>query len=123
MKVDGIGPRPDVEALLSQMRTLKVAAHAQVAPLQDTNGGAVGALSSTSTGAVRFTDHLKHALDSVSRIQSEAGVLANEFSRGVHNDLVSVMVASQKANVAFQAVTQVRNRLVSAYEEIMRMPI
>ena len=48
---------------------------------------------------------------------------ANAFSRGEHTDLVRVMVAAQKSNVAFQALTQVRNRVVSAYQDIMNMPI
>ena len=38
-------------------------------------------------------------------------------------DLAQVMVASQKSSVAFQAMTQVRNKLITAYEDIMKMPI
>jgi flagellar hook-basal body complex protein FliE len=38
-------------------------------------------------------------------------------------DLPQVMIAAEKASVSFQAMTQVRNRLVSAYEDIMKMPI
>jgi len=38
-------------------------------------------------------------------------------------DIPEVMIASQKASVAFQAMTQVRNKLITAYEEIMKMPI
>jgi flagellar hook-basal body complex protein FliE len=46
------------------------------------------------------------------------------FERGVPGvELSTVMIESQKASVAFRAATEVRNRLVSAYQEIMNMPI
>ena len=50
--------------------------------------------------------------------------MADKFERGAPDiDVGQVMVAIQKANVSFQAVTQVRNKLVGAFDEIMRMPV
>jgi flagellar hook-basal body complex protein FliE len=54
----------------------------------------------------------------------QAGQLAESFSAGDPGvDLAQVMVALQKASVSFQAMTQVRNKLVDAYRDIMSMPV
>ncbi len=71
-----------------------------------------------------FSNLLKNSIDSVSNIQKNAGELATRFEMGDKDvDIAEVMVNLQKANVSFQAMTQVRNRLVSAYQEIMNMQI
>ncbi|MFT5418059.1 MAG: flagellar hook-basal body complex protein FliE, partial [Gammaproteobacteria bacterium] len=64
------------------------------------------------------------ALDQVNETQQTAGRLAQAFERGDKEvDVAQVMVALQKADVSFQAINQVRNRLVTAYQDIMNMPI
>jgi flagellar hook-basal body complex protein FliE len=71
-----------------------------------------------------FSALLKQAVDDVNRLQQEAKALAESFERGDPNvGVPEVMVSLQKANVAFQAVTQVRNRLIRAYQDVMNMPI
>ena len=56
--------------------------------------------------------------------QQSAAALAEAFERGAEDvTLAEVMIAMQKASLSFQAMTEVRNRLVSAYQEIMNMPI
>lgn len=71
-----------------------------------------------------FGQALKAALDQVNARQQEAARLALSFERGEPGtELYQVMVASQKANIALQAAIQVRNRLVSAYQDVMNMQI
>ena len=71
-----------------------------------------------------FSSLLKKSIDAVNATQKEAGSLSKAFVAGDQNvDLAKVMVALQKANVSFQAMTQVRNKLVDAYREVMRMPV
>ena len=71
-----------------------------------------------------FGELFKGAVDKVNSAQNEAKVLATGFERGDAGvDLHQVMISMQKASVSFQAMTQVRNRMVSAYEDIMKMPI
>jgi flagellar hook-basal body complex protein FliE len=70
-----------------------------------------------------FGAHLESAIRNVSALQADSSRMTEGLARGQHNDLVATMVASQKSSVAFQAATQVRNRLVTAYESIMNMPI
>jgi len=71
-----------------------------------------------------FSDLLKNAVDSVNANQQESNKLATAFQNpdsGVQ--LSEVMMASQKANVSFQAMVEIRNKLVSAYQEIMNMQV
>jgi flagellar hook-basal body complex protein FliE len=70
-----------------------------------------------------FQDVLKSAVRGVNTMQTDASALAMRFEQGEDVDLAEVMIANQKANIAFQGVLQVRNRLVQAYQDIMNMPI
>ena len=77
-----------------------------------------------ATGPADFAAALKGALDQVNDTQQKAFSLARDFetgkaSTGVHE----VMLSLQKANIAFQGTVQVRNKLVSAYQDIMNMQI
>lgn len=102
----------DVNQLLSQMRAMAAQAQGESAvQTSDTKQGDFGAL-------------LKQSIDKVNELQQEATHLSKAFELGNSNvDLAQVMVAIQKANVSFQAMTQVRNRLVSAYQDIMNMQV
>lgn len=71
-----------------------------------------------------FSALLKGAIDHVNDIQNKADKLENAFETGDPNvNLIEVMVALQRANVSFQAMTEVRNKLVSAYQDIMSMQV
>jgi len=101
----------DVGAVLAQMRALAAQAEGRAGEPRAADGPDFGEL-------------LRRSIDSVSEAQKEAGRLAAAFEAGDPNvNLAEVMVALQKANVSFQAMTQVRNKLVAAYQEIMGMQI
>lgn len=70
-----------------------------------------------------FTEALRGALDTVSATQREAEGLSAAYERGEVTDIAKVMLARQEAGVAFEATLQVRNRLLSAYQDIMRMGV
>jgi flagellar hook-basal body complex protein FliE len=71
-----------------------------------------------------FSDMLGQAVGKVNETQQVASQLANAFEIGQSGvDITDVMIASQKASVSFQAMTQVRNKLVQAYQDIMQMPV
>ncbi|PCJ21993.1 MAG: flagellar hook-basal body complex protein FliE [Gammaproteobacteria bacterium] len=73
---------------------------------------------------INFSSTLKSAIDSVNATQKEAGKLAKAFELGDPNvDITRVMIAIQKSSVSFQAMTQVRNKLVEAYKEVMNSSI
>jgi len=84
-------------------------------------GGAEGVESSSK---VSFSDALKAQLDNVSKAQDHAEDMGKKFASG--DDSVSLsdtMIAMQKASITFQATVQVRNKLVSAYHDIMNMQV
>ena len=66
---------------------------------------------------VAFAD----TLEAVSKLQNEAGAASEAFERGDLTDIAQVMIARQKASVAFEATLQVRNKLLGAYRDIMNM--
>ena len=71
-----------------------------------------------------FADLLKSSIDAVNEVQASASDMAAALERGDTSvTLPEVMIALQKASLSFQAMTEVRNRLVNAYQEIMNMPI
>jgi flagellar hook-basal body complex protein FliE len=102
-----------IESVLAQIRAASAVA-AGKAPSAPQAAGA-----STGFGAA-----LKSAVDEVNASQQEARRLARDYELGAPGaDLQDAMVAVQKANISFQAMVQVRNRLVSAYQDIMNMQI
>lgn len=84
-----------------------------------------GAASPTAEGGgPGFPELLKGALDTVNAAQRESADLARAFELDTPGvSLHDVMIASQKANISFQAAVQVRNKLVSAYHDIMNMQV
>jgi flagellar hook-basal body complex protein FliE len=85
--------------------------------------GAPGAAGGTN-GVSEFSKLLQKGIDSVNQAQNNASTLATQFERGVPGvELPQVMLEMQKASVSFRALTEVRNRLVNAYQEIMNMPL
>ena len=86
---------------------------------QDANATA----GATSDPAGGFAGALKSALDGVSAVQNKSEAISEAYQRGEVTDVAKVMLARQEAGVAFEATLQVRNRLLSAYQDIMRMGV
>jgi len=70
-----------------------------------------------------FANALKSALDGVAQVQGKSEAMTEAYQRGEVTDVAKVMLARQEAGVAFEATLQVRNRLLSAYQDIMRMGV
>jgi flagellar hook-basal body complex protein FliE len=105
LRLAGIGPMgvgaPQVEAM--QPRAAKV-----LAP---------------PVSGVSFKDMLAEAVGEVQRLQTEADTTIRQLVAGEISDVTETMVAVEKADVAFQTMMLVRNKMVQAYEEIMRMQV
>lgn len=115
--------RNDISSVLMQMRDMQAQAQSQVnKPAELGNSMAInGADKTQGTG---FGEMLSQAVNSVNETQMKSSAMSAAYEQGVEGvDLTQVMISMQKASVSFQAMTQVRNRLVSAYEDIMNMPI
>lgn len=70
-----------------------------------------------------FGAALQGALERVSEVQNKSSTLTEAYEKGEVTDIAKVMLARQEAGIAFEATLQVRNRLLSAYSEIMRMGV
>ena len=107
-----------IDKLLGQLRAGAAMAGQSVGGL-----GAAGAAGAPVAGT-DFAKVLKNSIDSVNVRQVEATNLQRDFELGVPNtNLTDVMISMQKANLSFQEMVQVRNRLVSAYHEILNMQV
>jgi flagellar hook-basal body complex protein FliE len=96
----------------------KAAATGPAAPV----GGAQPA-TQASNPATDFGSALKGALEQVNGLQGKAEDISNSYERGDTTDIAAVMIAREKASVGFQATLQVRNKLLSAYKDIMSMSV
>lgn len=119
--------RADISSVLDQIRSMQSGLNqtSRVTPNVNTVDGvkAVGKVNE-AVEAPDFADMLKNAIDKVNETQKTASALRESYEMGDPEvDITQVMIASQKSTVAFEAMTQVRNKLVSAYQEIMRMPV
>ena len=106
-----------IEAMMAQLKA--AATKPAATPLASGGIGAGG-----PAAKVDFSDALKASLEQVSNSQKAADEMGQRFAMG--DDTVSLsdtMIAMQKANINFQAAVQVRNKLVSAYHEIMNMQV
>ncbi len=94
--------------------------------LQTTAAQASGKPAETkaSSGGVDFADVLKNSIDRVNQTQGQADQLRDKLASGDNSqNLHEVMIALQTASVSFQEMVQVRNKLVTAYQDIMNIQV
>ncbi|MEC8858540.1 MAG: flagellar hook-basal body complex protein FliE [Pseudomonadota bacterium] len=122
-----IGDRSDINQLLMQMREIRGQIQSpevnkpDMSQAVNSSQGVNGAGKTEGTG---FGEMLKQAVDSVADTQAKSSELQRAFEMGEPGvDITQVMIQMQKASVSFEAMNQVRNRLVSAYQDIMNMPL
>jgi flagellar hook-basal body complex protein FliE len=114
----------EIDRVLAQIRSISQTTRPPGAP----GVGGVGGVGS-GPGGVNGIDNgfaklLKQGIESVNNTQAKAADLATKFERGVPGvELPQVMLEMQKANVSFRALTEVRNKFIDAYREIMNMPL
>ncbi len=105
----------DTNALLVQLRAM-----AQDAGIPSDQTPSTAPAADT----VEFSKVLENSIKQVATRASEASELRTAFEAGNQNvELADVMIAAQKARISFEALTQVRNKMVSAYKEVMSMPL
>ncbi len=103
----------EISKVIAQMRALSSEIRPPVEPP-----------AAAATEKTEFTKVMQEAINSVSDTQRTASDMAARFQTGESDASVAeVMVAMQKSSLSFTAMNEVRNRLVEAYQEIMRMPL
>ncbi len=78
-------------------------------------------IKSNRAESVNFGDIMKDAIEKISQIQNDAENAVKELASG--GDVTQAIIAMEKADMSFQLMVEVRNKLLSAYEEIQRMQI
>jgi flagellar hook-basal body complex protein FliE len=91
--------------------------------LKDPNIGIKNPLGGMESKAPNFIDSLKEGFNNVSKIQENADLKIKEAVSASETELSEVMIATQKAEISLQLTMQIRNKVLEAYQEIMKMPI
>lgn len=106
---------PGIQSILQQMRTLSADA---------AGGSASGQSVTAAVGKSGFAEELHASIERINQLQENARAQVRGFESGNPDiALNDVMVDMQKASLAFEMGVQVRNRLVTAYKEIMNMQV
>lgn len=134
MNVGGIDSSR-IEAMMAQLKAAATRPAAGASATEHVGGlggvggaGGIGKPAATdaaeSSTKVSFSDALKTSLQNVSNAQNQADEMGQRFASGDNSvSLSDTMIAMQKASISFQATLQVRNKLVSAYHDIMNMQV
>jgi flagellar hook-basal body complex protein FliE len=102
---------PGIEQMVNQLRAVASQATGPSASAPDNAGG------------LDFSAMLQAAVAEVNNTQLDAKHLSEQFAQGDGANLQDVVVSLQKASLSFQTMVQVRNKLVSAYQEVMNMQV
>ena len=105
-----------IQQVLAEMRALQ----ARASGVSDAQAPALA----TGAQPADFASLLKGTVDHIATMQNQATSLAESYEAGDKSvDLTKVMLEVQKAGLAFRAMTEVRNKLVDAYTQVMQMSV
>jgi flagellar hook-basal body complex protein FliE len=85
-------------------------------------GSSGGSLGTESAGEADFMNTLRNAMDQVGQLQGEADGKVTQLLNGNGQDVHSAMIAVEKANLAFEMMVQVRNKIIAAYQQVSGIP-
>jgi flagellar hook-basal body complex protein FliE len=86
-------------------------------------GPALQPKPSAADGKIAFGEVLGQSVEKVNNLQNQADAAVNDLTTGKNTDIHQTMIAVEKAGVAFELMMQLRNKVITAYETIMRMPV
>lgn len=96
----------------------------------DSGGSKIGSSNSTSDqfktekiNGNSFADTLNQAISNVNELQLQSDRKVQELATGKTDDVANVMITAEKADIALRAMVQVRNKIIDAYQEIMKMQV
>jgi flagellar hook-basal body complex protein FliE len=122
-----ISDRMDINRVLAEMRSIKAQTQSAQSPEVNTLADNRVSLNREISGVSETSDFgklMNQAVNNVNDLQKTSAQLATSYEQGQAGvDITDVMIASQKASVSFQAMVQVRNKLIDAYRDVMNMPV
>ncbi len=89
----------------------------------DTKSVKIDQPNSLKEAGPSFADTLKEAVNNVNQLHLDADQKAQELATGKTDDIAGVMIATEKADIALRAMVQVRNKIIDAYQDIMKMQV
>jgi len=108
----------NVQQVLAQMRVMEAQAKSSVG----TEMLPVNEMQATQK--TDFSEVLANTVNSVNETMMASGKMAAAFEKGDSNiSMAELMITMEKSSVSFQAMTQVRNKLLQAYQEVLNMPV
>lgn len=87
------------------------------------DGGVSNSNSTGATSGKSFADTLKDAVGGVNEMQKSADKAAQNLATGKTDNVAEVMIATEKADIALKVMVQVRNKIIDAYNEVMKMQV
>lgn len=93
-----------------------------LSPVKAWTGNSVAG-TAENTGGQNFAAVFKNALQEVNKLQLEADAASQKLATGKVDDIAPVVIAAEKASIALQLTVQVRNKIIDAYNEVMRMQV
>ncbi len=109
---------------MSNMQITQVLAEMRALQARASGGIAEAPTASAAAQPSDFANLMKGAVDHIATMQNQATSLAQAYESGDKDvDLTRVMLEVQKAGLAFRAMTEVRNKLVDAYQQVMNMSV
>lgn len=119
--------RVDINRLLVEMRAIKQQAMPPATRELDKIAETIKPgtpLGGPAPANAEFGQLFTQAINKVNDLQQQSSAVAKAYEAGTPGvDITDVMIASQKSSVSFQAMVQVRNKLVDAYRDVMNMPV
>jgi flagellar hook-basal body complex protein FliE len=92
-------------------------------PVHPPVGTAAARKSVLTSNSDSFGEILTDSIKQVNRLEVEADSSINDLATGRQTDIHRTMIAMEKASISFELLMQIRNKVISAYDRIMRMPI
>lgn len=121
--INSVAGRADINQVLADMRNLRSQVQKPQSLGPEISPSKVQGVQSPQD-VPKFSELLSKAVNNVNETQQTSNAMTTAYVQGDTSvSLSQVMVQSQKAAVSFQALTQVRNKVVQAYETIMKMPV
>ena len=92
-------------------------------PTQSLIGPKLSTNQAQDTRSSSFSNVLQQSIDQVNRLQLEAEANINDLATGKQPDIHQTMIAVEKASVSFELLMQIRNKVIAAYDKIMRTQV
>lgn len=87
------------------------------------NSSSIGGVGKAADGGESFADTLKKAVDGVNQLQKSSDKAMADLATGRTDNVADVMITAEKADIAMRVMVQVRNKVIDAYSEIMKMQV